>query len=440
MNKKLPLVLTVLLAGFLVIPAFPTGADNGLTEPIPARPLQLDPLSSWQMEPGSDAMAQAYELAQLSFDLQADQIGFEPVAPPALQGHERLTVALEQLASTYDISLDDETVNRLQALDEYDPEIADALMVLVDAFILLIETVERTSDARHGTSDWDPAIALLVAARGQVLDQGIEFREAIQQNPPMRSECEPIVAPPAFALDLEGCDSLYVDHVALSVDIGGDDTYHNNAGGNRVITVCESDLTGEIPAETAALFDFGSGSDVYGNQYGIIQCGANGGAYDGGVGMLIDDGGNDEYWAWRNGVNGGGHSGTLIEKKPSLGFLLDASGDDFYLGLEYGANGGGAELGIGLLIDALGNDQYFAVEEAVNGASYTGGIGMLVDGDGDDWYDAHHPNANGAGEFSPGALIDLSGTDRYVDPAIPDGSCYDCSIVPKGLLGVQMDL
>jgi hypothetical protein len=66
-------------------------------------------------------------------------------------------------------------------------------------------------------------------------------------------------------------------------------------------------------------------------------------------------------------------------------------------------------------------------------------VGFLLDEAGDDTYNADDAGTNGGGNGGVGFLLDAAGTDRYEDPLVPGGSCQDCTLVPKGLVGAQVD-
>lgn len=212
-----------------------------------------------------------------------------------------------------------------------------------------------------------------------------------------------------------------------------------------------------------------AGNDTY--QAGVD--GVNGGAAGiGAAGMLIDGGGNDKYVANSAGVNGGAEVG--------VGFLLDAgNGNNQFLAGGAGSNGGGSDVGVGLLVSGTGNDTYSATGGGTNGGASYAAVGTLIDLGGDDSYAAANHGTNGGNDealfgllvdaggsdsytagvlgngeggagclvpvfiaclvFAGGtaALIDLGGRDWYADAR---GSCYDCSVVPKGFVGMQVDV
>ncbi|HVM35198.1 MAG TPA: hypothetical protein VM784_07640 [Actinomycetota bacterium] len=224
-------------------------------------------------------------------------------------------------------------------------------------------------------------------------------------------------------------------------DAGGNDTY----------------IAGEEGTNGAGSLGAGFLLDVRGNDtYTAAGLGTNGGGDLGGAGLLVDGDGNDAYLGGKTSVNGGGSrgSGFLVDIGGNdtysagdesangggfvgSGFLLDAGGgNDVYTAGNDATNGGG-NFGTGFLLDSGGNDAYSAGGLATNGGS-TGGAGLLIDREGNDSYVAGHDATNGGG-FGAGLLFDAAGIDTYQDPLIPGGMAKDCTIIPKGTIGAQMD-
>lgn len=151
-----------------------------------------------------------------------------------------------------------------------------------------------------------------------------------------------------------GNDSLISDAVFL-IDLGGWDTYVNNAGGTN-----------------------------------------------GGVAICIDHSGNDSYDAKeRRYVQGCGVFG--------VGMLVDLGGDDSYTAKHFAQGAGVA--GVGVLYDAAGNDTYSG-HGFTQGAGMFG-LGMLMDSAGDDSYDCATLSQGGATTMGLGVLSDLSGNDKF---------------------------
>ncbi len=194
-----------------------------------------------------------------------------------------------------------------------------------------------------------------------------------------------------------------------------------------------------------AVFRDGGGNDIY----NLGLCGQGFAGFEG-FGMLLDDSGNDRYLAgnregdWnRNsgrflslaqgfsiGIRGfaGGGVGALIDRGGndtyaadvygqgasywySAGFLIDCGGNDNYTVYQYG-QGSGIHLSIGLLADFSGDDRYTGYILS-QGAGHDYGVGMLFDHAGDDTYVADHHSQGRALNTSLGLLVDSAGNDGY---------------------------
>lgn len=156
--------------------------------------------------------------------------------------------------------------------------------------------------------------------------------------------------------------------------------------------------------------------------------------WSGGLGLLLDGGGNDAYvgdlyaqgaayWFGIGGVwDGGGHDhyaayqyaqGSGVHR--AVGLLLDAAGNDAYASKGV-SQGVGHDLGLGLLRDLAGNDTYAATDLS-QGAGSANGIGVLLDAGGLDGYlGKSERNVLGFGDYrrefeSVGIALDLSGRD-----------------------------
>jgi hypothetical protein len=267
--------------------------------------------------------------------------------------------------------------------------------------------------------------------------------------------------------------NVYSNEAFLIIDTGGDDTYLNSAGGanglvGRPISIV-IDLGGNDQFISKRSFSQGSG--VFGigilaalgsnctfqaknlsQGAGFFGCGllmtGEGkqtfeadtfcqGAGMFGAGILWQRGGDTTYKASEMAQGFGGTSG--------LGLLLDESGDDSYYaggkypcgwlpnhyfslsqGFGYGMRpfAGG---GIGILCDLKGDDHYVA-DVYGQGASYWYSVGLLLDGEGNDTYDAYQ-YCQGAGiHLSSGALIDWGGNDTYTAGHICQGAAHDYAV------------
>lgn len=230
--------------------------------------------------------------------------------------------------------------------------------------------------------------------------------------------------PDTYAAGAEGTNGGgWTFSIGALVDLGGPDTYtagHFSTNGGGWIG-------------QGFLVDTG-GDDRYEAGDGFGTVGVNGGAQSG-VGFVYDDAGNDTYTA-RTGhhltaENGGAAGG--------VGMLLDAEGQDRYRANGDGTNGGVQAVGLGVVADGSGDDVYEAAQEGVNGGAdaSVGALALLADAGGNDTYVAEDRTANGAaGGTGTALLFDRNGVDRYRDGLV---DCVDCTVVPKGQTGAQLD-
>jgi hypothetical protein len=128
------------------------------------------------------------------------------------------------------------------------------------------------------------------------------------------------------------------------------------------------------------------------------------GASSGGIGLLVDAAGNDEYQAGNFSQGTGYFFG--------LGMLVDRGGDDLFRGSRY-VQGTAAHQAVGVLIDESGNDVYSAEPAAAQGAGWDAAVGILEDRGGDDQYTAGDLAQGAAAMNGFGVLFDWSGNDTY---------------------------
>ena len=404
---KIPLVTLL-----LVLSALPT------TTAAPADP----------GAPEGGSLARAVALAKEGTRLQALRLGIDLDAAPVPDvRHEGPSEAAFALLARHGAVADEGQAARLRALDGLPDAQRVALTRVLDAFLAFEDSTRLVYAAGVEAPDFAPGIV----ARGRLLEAAILLEEAFPPRATSGVVCG-LVVPPALALDLEGCDNTYADPAALSIDVGGADTYLNNAGGNHLGAGDDCDPLWR--ARAAALLDFG-GNDRYLSQgqcagrngggaigqgflldaagddlYVSNASAANGGGYLGGSGFLLDAGGSDAFQGGSSGVNGGGFLA-------GIGLLVDAGGHDAYDALGWGANGGGSFYGSGLLLDGSGNDRYTARDDGVNGGA-NGGTGALLDLAGDDVYEACCDFVNGGAQSGVGLLLDAGGSDSYREGAV----------------------
>ena len=153
-----------------------------------------------------------------------------------------------------------------------------------------------------------------------------------------------------------------------------------------------------------------------------------------GMGILVDEGGDDTYESDAM-AQGAGMFG--------VGLLLDAAGNDTYVLRKGDGQGFGGPNGIGVLADRSGNDSYYAEPDAkkagradyhsdhkvavsnaqgvgsgrrgdlTDGHAWAGGLGALIDVDGNDRYRAGNFSQGCGYWFGTGAIYDGGGNDEY---------------------------
>lgn len=258
----------------------------------------------------------------------------------------------------------------------------------------------------------------------------------------------------AIIIDVGGDDSYREDAggalrdlpVSVIIDLAGDDDYrcgaHSQGAGFMGVGVL-ADLEGD---DTYAAGDFSQGSGLFGvgvlldrsgnDTYLGDTCTQGSGAF--GIGVHRDEGGNDAFRAALFSQGFGFVGG--------LGLLHDAGGNDtyfaggkytdeiryfdHYLSLSQGFGFGwrpDASGGVGMLVDEAGNDVYVS-DIFGQGSSYWFSVGGLVDYRGNDQY-VSYQYAQGAGtHITVAALIDCEGDDNYVSKGVSQGCGHDLAI------------
>lgn len=236
----------------------------------------------------------------------------------------------------------------------------------------------------------------------------------------------------------------------LTIDLGGNDTYLNNAGGAGSEVTCPGLRCGNGLTGAAAVDLAGDDTYLWVEQpltRAVLP--AQGAAIYGGVGLLLDLAGDDRYEAHALGPREVTHPAQLAQGAGvtgGVGILLDAGGRDTYtatmgvLGNPGGlpiqwVQGGGDSDGVGVLVDGGGDDTYSATQDGVDammliqlaqGAGANQGVGVLIERGGNDTYTATQSvgttgarplrdlHVQGVGEYQgTGALLELGGDDAY---------------------------
>lgn len=256
---------------------------------------------------------------------------------------------------------------------------------------------------------------------------------------------------------------------ALTIDLGGNDVYRNNAGG-AVLAFPRSGPSPALPPAAVAVAIDLAGDDRFEAAESTALQPVQGAAL-GGIGILWDRRGNDNYAANTQAQGyGGGLRGPSAPCGANdcvtpfaVGLLVDGAGNDAYVAKTL-AQGAGATLddrdcqfndireglgcmsvvtdsrfplgGLGILADLAGNDQYrFTGDPAVGqGAGHHAGTGVLVDAGGDDSY-VGGSQGQGDSYLAAGLLFDAAGKDGYSrQPAAihHDESCWASVRTPRG--------
>lgn len=134
-----------------------------------------------------------------------------------------------------------------------------------------------------------------------------------------------------------------------------------------------------------------------------VGCGVRGYG-EGGMGLLVDQAGDDRYQ--------GGNFSQGVGYFFGLGALLDQRGDDRYVGSRY-AQGAAAHQAVGVLADLGGNDRYQSRVAAGQGSGWDAAVGLLIDQEGDDCYRAEDLSQGAGAMNGLGLLLDQKGNDTY---------------------------
>ncbi len=235
---------------------------------------------------------------------------------------------------------------------------------------------------------------------------------------------------------------------AFILDLAGDDFYTGNAGANSAWDVPVSlciDLAGDDAYESTTPCNQGSGSlgvggllDMTGHDRytGIQFCQGTGYL---GIGWLADMAGHDRFRG-RSFCQGVGFFGA--------GSIIEVAGDDRYEG-DVHVQACGLAGGVGIIFDHLGNDEYYAKglyptgygDEGIFDAwsqgcatgfrtLASGGMALLYDGGGEDLMEAGNFSQGGGYYHGWGILFAGGGeNDRYI------GSRYNQGFAAHQALG-----
>ncbi|HLE98056.1 MAG TPA: hypothetical protein VI997_11855 [Candidatus Thermoplasmatota archaeon] len=241
----------------------------------------------------------------------------------------------------------------------------------------------------------------------------------------------------AVAIDLgAGADRYTATTMALGFGIAGVGVLYDDGGPDRYEIV--SFGQGASAAGVGVLYDAGVADDVY-ESPGVNGTIATKAATLGGVGVLVDEGGNDAY-------HQDGLDGFVYAASGGVGVMLERGGDDTYvsndidiwlvadaglplipvvaeyLGKFTGPVQISAEVGAtAILVEEDGDDVYVCgahVRQGCQGAGGAGALGMLLEARGEDEY---RMGASFSEELVPGLVIFPMGQGAGYGPSAPGG-------------------
>lgn len=235
-------------------------------------------------------------------------------------------------------------------------------------------------------------------------------------------------------LRFEGVCNLsntYSNDYLLTVDLGGNDVYANNAGSNMV------DVNfAPISSRVMGVRGFGPARGCQQAIAGLRQ-----GDCVPAVSVVLDLDGADAYGVMQSpDLDRRCTPGTtqLIRRMVTgavgflgVGILRDAGVQGDRYTSKTVSLGAGHIFGVGVLSDAGGNDSYLSIRNS-QGFALVGGVGILADQAGDDAYDYYMPPAinPAAPNQSPGAGGVLDDEPR--DPnSVPPDFLGECDRIPR---------
>ncbi len=178
--------------------------------------------------------------------------------------------------------------------------------------------------------------------------------------------------------------------IAVLLDHGGDDTY-------ALLDRPQVLPSAQLPDHSLSM---GQGAAM-----GLRADFSDGHSFAGGIGLLIDQAGNDRYSAQVFAQGAGYYRG--------LGALIDGGGNDQFFGRWYVQGAAAHEAAAVLLKQGKGNDSYAATHSTSIGAAHDESVAVFVDEAGDDTYELGNLGLGAANDNATALFIDGGGNDRY---------------------------
>lgn len=214
-----------------------------------------------------------------------------------------------------------------------------------------------------------------------------------------------------YAVAFRGQGSARMGGVGWLMDREGDDRYRS--GGKvaspvfETATLAKSQGYGEGTEELCG--GLGLLTDEFGNDQYTTSDGGQGSGKNGGTGALVDSRGNDVYVAFSHAQGYGLRQGA--------GYLEDLAGDDRYLVTTGNCQGEGDQFGFGGLLDRAGND-LFTAQDAYPGTGMDYGAGLVMLGTGEHRFTGRPLVGDGSGL---GLFVDLGGSSRFGEALVGGG-------------------
>lgn len=194
-----------------------------------------------------------------------------------------------------------------------------------------------------------------------------------------------------FLIDMEGDDIYEADSFSLGVGYGGFGALIDYKGNDT--------YSGNVCVEGSSANGIGYFRDLEGEDKYYAYQFAQGYGGPGGVGVLCDEKGNDEYIA---------EDEVILYPSPQS----DKHNTSMSQGAGFGSRNDRIAGGLGLLLDMEGNDKY-SCGVFGQGTSYWYSLGFLLDNKGNDTYNGVWYAFGAAAHYSLAGLIDREGNDSY---------------------------
>ncbi len=216
--------------------------------------------------------------------------------------------------------------------------------------------------------------------------------------------------------------------IAMLADLGGDDSYASRTFSQGCGRFGVGMLYDEQGSDSYASLGFSQGAGLYGigvlfdragdDSYNTVYY-AQGYGFSRGLGLLADLSGNDRYTADDTNLIHIGDETPLHNESDAQGYGAGRRADH--------TDGHDMSGGIGILTDLAGDDEYSAGVFA-QASGYWYGMGVLHDAEGNDKYRGVFFNLGAAAHYAIGVLLEDGGNDESdLVMTLGFGTAHDCS-------------